>query len=182
MWAQQSLTANPSYYSGIGERISFGGVGVLGYALGGPSDPDIWATLNSDQQQWVADTLAHLNDIIVKTTNTRCPQWAPTIHQAGFCFQAWFNGAKLGFTKKDGSPLVLRTDGMFDQDTLDALRTVAAINPQDFKTPFPGTSLPGPEEKKGLSKGEIAGLAVAGAATVGGIAYVAMRGKKKRRR
>jgi hypothetical protein len=172
MWAQSKGL--------LGSRVSFGGRGALGFALAAPSDPDIWDKLTADQQKWVADTLAKLNNLIVSTTGTTCPQWAPTIHQAGFCFQAWFNGAKLGFTKADGSPLILRTDGMFDQDTLDALRTTVALNPKDFTTPFPGTTLPGlvKEEKKGLSTGAMVGLAAGGAAVLGGIIYVATRKKR----
>lgn len=166
---------------GLGERVSFGGVGALGYALESVGDPEIWTKLTGAQQTWVVDTLVKLNELIVNTTHTSCPTWAPAIDRASGCFQAWFNAAKMGFTKQDGSLLVLRTDGVFDQDTLDALRTVAALNPQDFKTPFPGTSLPGPE-KKGLSTGAMVGIGVAGVAAVGGIAYVAMGGKKKKRR
>jgi hypothetical protein len=73
----------------------------------------------------------------------------------------------------------------FDQATLDALRTVAAMNPTDFKTPFPGTEMAGtaPAQKK-LSTGAMVGIATGGAAVLGGIVYVATRksGKRKSRR
>jgi hypothetical protein len=161
----------------MGERIAFGGVSALGFALEAAGDPDAWVQLNTEQQRWVSETLAALNGLIVRTTGTTCPTWAPAIDRASGCFQAWFNASKLGMTKRDGSPLVLRTDGVFDQDTLDALRTVAALNPTDFKTPFPGTSLPGPatEEKKKLSTGAMVGIAAAGAAVVGGVIYFATK-------
>jgi len=96
----------------------------------------------------------------------------------------WFNANKMGLTKADGSPLVLRTDRVWDQDSLDALRTVAAMDPKDFPTPYPGTTLPGPatEEKKKLSTGEMVGIATAGAAVIGGIGYLATRKKSRRRR
>ncbi len=182
MWTRQTLAnGGRGVESGIGERLSFGGVGAIGFALDGPGDPEIYTTASRDQQTWITNTLVKLNEIIVRTTNTTCPGWAPAIPAATKCFQGWFNGAKMGFTKTNGQPLVLRTDGVFDQDTLDALRTVAALNPTDFPTAYPGTTLPGPE-KKGLSKGAMAGLAAGGAAVLGGIVYVATRKGGKRRR
>jgi|KBSSwiStaDraftv2_1062776.scaffolds.fasta_scaffold818278_1 hypothetical protein len=168
----------------IAERISLGGATRRGFSLGAAGDPDIWSSLSNAQQTWVGATLSKLNDLIVKQTGTTCPQWAPTIHQAGFCFQGWFNRQNFGMTKADGSPVVLRTDGAFDQDTLDALRTVVALNQKDFPTPYPGTSLPGETgtgEKK-LSTGAMVGIAAAGAATLGGVIYALTSGKKKSRR
>lgn len=166
MWAQGNL----------GEQITFGGRGARGFALAAAGDPDVWATLGPNQQAWVTDALVKLNDLIVRTTKTTCPTWAPSITAAGKCFQFWFNGAKVGLTKPNGSPLVLRTDGVFDQDTFDALRTVVGMNPKDFPTPFPGTALLGvTEEKKGLSTGAMVGIGVVGATVIGGIAYAATR-------
>jgi hypothetical protein len=187
MWAQHSLSATSSGargpYSGIGERLSFGTAGVKGFALEGPGDPEVWSHLSAAQQTWIGDTLSKLNGIIVKATGTTCPTWAPAIDRASGCFQGWFNGAKFGFTKANGAPLVLRTDGVFDQDTLDALRTVAALNPKNFTTAFPGTELPGTGvTQKKLSTGAIAGIATAGAAAIGTVAYLATRKKSRRRR
>ena len=172
MWAQQSGLSG----------VRFNGFRARGF-IGGPSDPEAYTHLSAQQQAWIGQTLATLNGLIVKQTGTTCPTWAPEISRATGCFQAWFNSSKLGLTKPDGSPLVLRTDGVFDQDTLDALRTVAALNPKDFATPFPGTSLPGTtfEEKKKLSTGAMVGIAAGGAAVLGGIVYVATHGKKRRR-
>lgn len=192
-WAQNVLPARSSCVdcegpipmwartTGVGERLSFGGVGVRGFALEAPGDPEVWSSLSNSQQTWISETLAKLNELIIKATNTRCPSWAPSIDRASFCFQAWFNGAGLGFTKPDGSPLTLRTDGVFDQDTLNALRTVAALNPKDFPTPFPGTELPGTGEKKKLSTGAMVGIATAGAAVIGGGIWFATKKPRRRR-
>ena len=169
----------------LGEQVSFGGRGVRAFALAAAGDPDIWGTLTVPQQTWIANTLAKLNDLIVKSTGTTCPQWSPSIHGAGYCFQAWFNSQRFGLTKPDGSTVVLRTDGTFDQDTLDALRTTVSMNPKDFPTPYPGTQLAGETgtgEKK-LSTGAMVGIAAGGAAMLGGVVYVATRkgGRKSRR-
>lgn len=170
MWAKQSLSQVRGKYSGIG--------GDLGFALAGP---DIWQTMSPDQQKWIVDTLVKINSAIMQKTGTVCPTWAPNIMAAGQCFQGWFNAQKFGFTKPDGSPVMLQTNGIFDQDTLDALRTVVALHPSDFPTPFPGTQLPGltgTGEKK-LSTAAMVGI---GAAAVGlaGIIYAATSGKKRR--
>jgi len=173
MWAQSKGL--------LGSQVSFGGRYALGF-VAAAGDPEVYSKLSAAQQQWISETLAKLNGLIVSTTGTTCPSWAPEIGRASGCFQMWFNGAKLGFTKKDGSPLVLRTDGVFDQDTLDALRTTVAFNPKDFTTPFPGTTLPGPaKEEKKLSTGAMVGIAAGGAAVLGGVIYVATKGKKRRR-
>lgn len=164
-------------------KVAFGNVGVRGFALEGPGDPEVWTHLSASQQNWIVSTLVKLNDIIVSQTKTTCPTWAPAIDRAAGCFQNWFNGAKFGFTKPNGAPLVLRTDGVFDQDTLDALRTVAALNPKDFPTAFPGTELPGTgATQKKLSTGAMVGIAAGGAAAVGTVAYLATRKKSRRRR
>jgi hypothetical protein len=170
--------------TGIGERLSFGGKGTLGFAIG-VGGPDVWTGLSPAQQTWVMNTLVTLDGLIKKQTGTSCPTFGPSITAAGGCFKGWFNGAKLGLTNPDGSPLVLDPTTTFDQATLDALRTVAAMNPTDFKTPFPGTEMAGtaPAQKK-LSTGAMVGIATGGAAVLGGIVYVATRksGKRKSRR
>jgi len=189
MWARQNLSlGGRALYSGVGdagERLAFGGIGMPGFALAAAGDPDVFTGLTAAQKQWVVDTLVKLNDLIVKSTHTTCPTFGPSVTAAGGCFQGWFNSSNLGFTKADGSPLRLRTDGVFDQDTLDALRTVAALDPTNFPTPFPGTQLPGTTgtgEKKGLSTGAMVGIAAGGVAVIGGIAYLATRKSKKSRR
>jgi hypothetical protein len=133
------------------------------------------------------NTLVALDGKIRTQTGTSCSTFGPSITAAGGCFKGWFNGAKLGLTKPDGSPLVLDPTTTFDQDTLDALRTVAAMDPSTFKTPFPGTDMPGlTGDKKKLSTGAMVGIATGGAAVLGGIVYVATRkggkGRKARRR
>jgi hypothetical protein len=172
--------------TGIGERVSFGGRGALGFAVGKAGDPDAWTQLNSAQQTWVMNTLLTLDANIRKSTpGTSCPTFGPSITAAGGCFQNWFNSAKLGLTDRAGQPVVLRTDGVFDQDSLDALRTVAALNAKDFPTPFPGTTMAGtaPAAKK-LSTGAMVGIGTGVAAALGGIVYVATRkgGRRKGRK
>lgn len=184
MWAKQSLIPGSRTAFGIGERISFGGVGALGFALEAAGDPEVWTKLTRDQQTWVVNALSKLNDSIVKTTGTTCPTWGPSITAAGGCFQNWFNGARLGLTKPDGSAVTLRTDGVFDQDTLDALRTVVALHTKDFPVPFPGTALPGltgTGEKK-LSTGAMVGIGAGVVTVLGGIAYAVTRKPTRKRR
>jgi hypothetical protein len=176
MWAQNKGL--------LGEQVSFGGRSALGFALAAITDyPEVWTQLTAPQQTWVMTTLNTLNGLIIKTTKTTCPTWAPAIPAAAGCFQGWFNGAKLGLTNPDGSPVVLRTDGVFDQRTLDALRTTVAMNAKDFPTPFPGTEMAGTgtAEKK-LSTGAVVSIGVAGATVLGGIIYVATRKKKRKSR
>lgn len=187
MWTRQNLSlGGRALYSGaVGERLAFGGIGRPGFALAAIGDPDVFVGLTAAQKQWVVDTLVKLNDLIVKSTGTTCPSFGPSVTAAGGCFQGWFNSSNFGFTKANGDQLSLRTDGVFDQDTLDALRTVAALDPANFPTPFPGTTLPGQTgtgEKKKLSTGAMVGIAAGGAAVVAGIAYLATRKSKKSRR
>lgn len=188
MWAHTSLSHTRLNGTGIGfvgERLSYGGRGALGFALAAAGDPEVWTKLSAEQQAWVADTLRKLNDKIVATTGSTCPTWnAAVITATAGCFQGWFNlnyGGKL--TGADGKPVTLRTDGVFDQQTLDALRTVVATFPDDFKTPFPGTAMPGltGEGKKGLSTGAMVGIGAAGVAGLG-LIYAATRGHKAGRR
>jgi hypothetical protein len=163
-------------------KISRGGGVVQGFAVGadpyvqvGGTDPGpFWSTtLTTAQQTWVMNTLVKLDQLIRTTTATYCPTFGPSIIAAGKCFQNWFNAAKLGMTKPDGSPVVLRTDGVFDQDTLNALITVAGMNPKDFPNPYPGTAV----EKKGLSTGAMIGIG-AGVVAVGGtVVYLITRKK-----
>lgn len=154
------------------------------FGVGAAGDPDAWVQLDKSQQTWVMNTLVKLDSLIRSSTpGTSCATFGPSISAAGRCFQFWFNSAKLGLTKRDGSPVVLRTDGVFDQDTLDALRTVSSLNPKDFPTPFPGTEMAGTGAKKGLSTGTMVGIG-AGVAAVGGVIYAATRkgGRRKGRK
>jgi hypothetical protein len=174
MWARTTLSpGNRLTNSGIGERLTFG--------VAGPADPSVWERLTRAQQEWVAASLIKLNALIVQTTKTTCPTFGPTITAAGGCFQQWFNSTTKGaMTKADGSKLVLRTDGVFDQDTLDALITITGLHGKDFQVPYPaGAAI---EEKKGLSTGAMVGIGVVGAGVLGGIVYAATRGKKRARR
>lgn len=180
MWAQQSVLSSGGRgkFSGVGEQISRGGQRAIGFGVAAAGDPDVWAKLSADQQAWVGATLSKLNDLIVKTTGTTCPGWAPAIPAASKCFQPWYNSMYAG------SPgfVQLRTDGVFDADTLQALQTTALIHQADFPTPFPGTAPTTAVEKKGLSTGAMVGIAAAAATALGGGIYVATRKTGKKRR
>lgn len=169
----------------LGEQVSFGGSAVRGFSLAAAGDPDAWTQLAPDQQKWVTSSILALDGKIRAQTGTACPGMSSgSITGIAGCFQNWFNSSKLGLTKADGSPLTLRTDGVFDQDSLDALRTVAALNPKDFPTPFPGTEMAGTGTvaKPGLSTGAIVGIAAGGATVLGGVIYVATRKSGKRKK
>jgi len=167
MWAQNRGL--------LGEQVSLGGARARGFALAAAGDPEVWTKLTAEQQKWVVDTLVKLNDQIVKTTGSTCPTWAPSIDRASGCFQPWYNGMYVG------SPgfVKLRTDGVFDADTLQALITTALIHQADFPASFPG-QLP-TAAKKGLSTGAMVGIG-AGVAAAGGLLYAATRGGSKSRR
>jgi hypothetical protein len=146
--------------------VSFDGAGVPG--LAGVGDPEIYSKLSTKQQQWVSETLARLNGLIVSTTGSTCPTWAPAIPAATGCFQAWFNNINAGAPIKK-----LRTDGVFDQDTLDGLIVTTQIHSKDFPNAYPKG-----DEKK-LSTGAMVGIAAGGVAVLGGIVYIATRKKKR---
>jgi hypothetical protein len=166
--------------TGCAERLSFGGRGALGFALDAPGDPEIWSKITPDQQMWVSNALNTLNTKIVSAGSPPCPTWGPAINLAGGCFQVWFNANMKAFTDASGKPVTLRTDGVFDQQTLDALRTSVALYPKDFQTPYPGTQMagiqPATDDKK-LSTGAMVGIAVGGAAALGGIVWLATKKK-----
>jgi hypothetical protein len=171
MWAQQNRLR--AFGGGLAENMSFGERGALGFGIGADGDPEIWSKLSPDQQAWVQATLIKLNTLITTTTGTKCLTWAPSIDKAGQCFQMWFDSVNAAAPIKK-----LRTDGVFDKDTLDALIVTTQIHSNDFPTPFPGTA---PSDKK-LSTGAMVGIAAAGAAVLGGVVYVATKGGKRRRR
>lgn len=149
--------------------VSFGGVGVPGFALAAAGDPEIYSKLSTVQQRWIADVLQRLNTLIVSTTGSTCPTWAPAIPAASGCFQAWFNNINAGAPIRK-----LRTDGVFDQDTLDALIVTTQIHAADFAN---FGAYPKGDEKK-LSTGAMLGIAAGGAAVVGGVVWLATRKKK----
>lgn len=159
------------------QQISLGGRQVRGFGLAAAGDPDIWSSLSAAQQAWVFATLATLNQKIVTSTASMCPGWvtpsgATGVTAAAGCFQMWFNG----IYQVPGSPVkALRTDGVFDQDTLAGLQTIAGLHPADFTTPYPASS-------SKLSKGEMIGLGVAGAAVLGGGVYLVTHKKKSSRK
>ena len=172
------------------ERIQYNGVTVAAFALSAAGDPEIWTKLSTEQQTWIVATLTKLNDLIVKSTGTTCPTWGPSITAAGGCFQGWYNANYLPLNP---AAIQLRTDGVFDEDTLCAIILMAALNPPEFPTAFPDPAkrycqVPAAalaaEEKKKLSTGAMVGIGVAGIAVVGGIGYAVMRrgGKKTRKK
>jgi hypothetical protein len=192
-WAQNVLPTpqnascvdckGPIPMTGLGEQISFGGARTRGFALAATGDPDAWVQLSPAQQTWVMTSLRTLDSKIKEQTKTTCPGMsAPNITGPAGCFQNWFNSAHLGLTNRAGAPVVLRMDGVFDQDTLDALRTVTSLDAKNYPTPFPGTEAAGITPSTKLSKGEMVGIAAGGAALLGGIVYVATRKKSRKSR
>ena len=189
MWTQQALSTVRGSSAGVGEQIAFGGRRAHGFALGGPGDPNIWATLSPAQQTWVAATYSMWNALVVTDSGTSCPTWpaSPTgtaadITAMSGCFQNWWNtnyppsGAKT-----------LRTDGALDEDTLCALITATvSLHPDKFQ-PFPDPNKQhcqtATTPKKGLSTAAMVGIGAAGLA-VAGVGYAVMRkgGKGRRRR
>lgn len=164
MWAQSKGL--------LGEQVSFGGRGARGFALGAAGSPEVWGAQTADQKAWIVATLTKLNDLIYQSTNTTCSTWAPPSVAGGAaaatkCFQPWYNSMYVG------SPgfVQLRTDGVFDADTLQALITTALIHQADFPTAYPASA-------KKMSYGKMVGIGAA-VATVGGVIYAATRGKKK---
>ena len=159
-------------------QISLGGRPVRGFALGAAGDPDIWSSLSAAQQAWVFQTLATLNQKIVTTTASMCPGWvtpsgASGVTAAAGCFQMWFNGI---YGASNSGVKSLRTDGVFDQDTLSGLQMIAGLHPTDFTTPYPAGGAK-------LSKGEMVGIGLAVATVAGGGIYLAThKGGKKRRK
>ena len=169
--------------TGLGEQISFGGARARGFSLAAPGDPDAWVQLTPAQQAWVTNSIRTLDGKIKEQTQTTCPGMSTgSITGIAGCFQNWFNGARLGLTNRAGAPVVLRTDGVFDQDTLDALRTVTSLDAKNYPTPFPGTEAAGIAPVKKLSTGAMVGIAAGGAAALGGIVYVATRKKSRKSR
>jgi hypothetical protein len=161
------------------ETISFGGKAARGFALGGPGDPDAYATMTTAQQQWVQAALVLLNNKVLQATGSTCATWVDpgvNLGAAVGCFQQWYN-ANYTPPKAPGRPL--RTDGVFDADTLAAMQMIAGLHPNDFNVAFPAGSPT--VAKKGLTKGEMVGIG-AGVAALGGVVYVATRGGKRRRR
>ena len=161
-----------TYGPGLGESISLGGSRVSGFGIG---DGDIFAQLSTDQKNWVLNAINTLNTQIVTTTKTTCPTWAADIQHMSGCFQLWYN-ATYG---KSGASITLRTDGVFDQATFDALKMISSLHPGDFPAPPPQPPAPPPqtpvEAKKGLSTGAIVGITAAGAVVIGGVLYVITR-------
>lgn len=159
--------------AGLGEQVSFGGARARGFALGAAGDPEIWSKLNAAQQGWVMGALSTLNGLITKTNpGSMCPGWvtpsgASGITAATGCFQMWFDSVyPPGNAVKQ-----LRTDGVFDQDTLDGLKLIASLHPTDFPTPFPGTVA----TTKKLSTAGMVGIG-AGVLTTAGVVYVVAKG------
>jgi hypothetical protein len=169
----------------LGEQVSFGGDSRSGFALGGPNDPSVFASLSSAQQTWIQAALVLLNTKIFQSTGSTCATWTdPGVNLAAAvaCFQNWYNA---NYTPPKAPGITLRTDGVVDQDTISALQTIASLHPADFNAPFPGAVAPVPSSAAAtpskLSKGEMIGIGVAGAAVLGGIVYAATRGGGRRR-
>jgi hypothetical protein len=174
MWAQTK--------GFLGESISFGGVSARGFSGLGTTiaeedlNKDVWTKLTPEQQTWVMNTLVKLNDLVTRQTYSKCPTFGPSITAAGGCFQIWFNWAN-----KNSPVKPLRTDGVWDAYTMDALLTTVAIHPKDFPTPFPGTFVHVIPKEKKLSTGAMVGWGLAGATALGGVVWAVTRKPRRRR-
>jgi hypothetical protein len=199
MWANRPASWGGGWpeYGGNGgpncspEQVRYGGCAARGFSLDGASDPA--ASVSSDQQAWVVSTLTNLNTQIGQATGTACASWqdpGANLAAAVGCFQSWYNYNANG---------QLRTDGVLDQDTLNAIQSTAAAHTSDFPTPYPAAATaapaapapttaatttvpeppPMPIEKKGLSRNAMIGIGVAGAAVLGTVVVVAVKGRKR---
>ena len=131
MWAMTKGT-------GLSESISFGGVGVPGFALLGPGDP--LATLSDADQKWVMNALNDLNTKIVSANGAPCATWAPNLSSMVGCFQGWFNVNVVA--PSNGAAKMLRTDANLDQDTLDAIKMIVSRDQPSFPS-APMANAPG---------------------------------------
>lgn len=157
------------------------------WGLGGPGDPDIFGKLSPAQQGWVATTFAA---IFAKADPKDIQPCGPLNSSAAMirCFQMIYNAESTDMPVKP-----LRTDGVFDEDTLCALQ-LAATNTKFGVVPFPDpekrfcqppcpvgqardpkTGLCAETTKPGLSTGAIVGIAAAGAVAVAGLVYAVSR-------
>jgi hypothetical protein len=161
--------------SGAGEALALRGAGALGFALGAD---DVFGSLTDAQKDWVRNALGTLNGLITQQTGTTCPTWIDpgvNVNAAAGCFQVWFNSRGAPAKK-------LRADGVFDEDTLCMLVSIAQADPRNFTAAFPpdGNHCPAAtplsaETKPGLSTGAMIGIGAAGLAAVGGLLYLFSR-------
>lgn len=138
VWTRNSLCPGTNQGQGSGIAglggISYGGRAVAGFAIGKAGDPDVFAALSPDQQNWIMAALSQLNDRIVQTTGSSCPTWGLTIGAATNCFQVWYTA---NYAPPNGPANPLRLDGVFDEDTLCALLGITGSYPLDFINVFP---------------------------------------------
>jgi hypothetical protein len=157
MWAQHKGTGLSS------ESISLGGAPVVGF--GAPGDPGL--TLSAADKAWAQNAINDLNTKILAGGSAPCATWAADFSSMTGCFQGWYNVNRAPASK------MLRTDTVFDQDTLDALKMVVAARPADFPS-APAANAPQPAAaaaKKGLSTGAMVGIAAGAALVLGGVGY-----------
>lgn len=118
---------------GLDGAISRGGRVAVGFGAAG--DPEVYSALSADQKNWVLNTLNNLNTrIMTANAGNVCASWAADIQHMTGCFQLWFNS--IASIAKGG---LLRTDGVFDDETLTALKAVTNDHSGDF-APFPASS------------------------------------------
>jgi hypothetical protein len=157
--------------------ISYGGRAAIGFSLGAPVVSGLGLT---DEAVYVINVI---------NRGLGCPPTSSGVAPAIACFQRWYNTtyASSGVSK------TLRTDGVFDQDTLDALKMVAKLrNVPDAPTCAEGQTLdlitgtcvtaaasptsptpaaPASSSTAGLSTGAIVGIALGGATALGLLIY-----------
>lgn len=121
-------------------------VGVSAFSdwgfVGAAGDPEIYSTLTSAQQGWVDGGLANLKARTVAAGQT----WPPVPGSPDGTRPAMVGGFQQVYnaTVAKTSPVKpLRTDGLLDQDTLDALQSaVGAAGGSPYPTTAPGQPSP----------------------------------------
>jgi len=166
------------------------GASMNAFSDWGLAGPEIFfAKLTPEQGAWVYAALTAVGaarKIDPPNQGAAVCAGSATIEDMTRCFQYGYNRDIVATPAKP-----LRTDGVFDEDTLCALQLYSSkVTAVPFPDPNklycqppcptgqardPMTGLCADQKKPGLSTGAVIGIATAGAVVVGGLLYAAMR-------